>query len=154
MPDVKRVGKGTEIWLADSAGAGAQFVRLCDARTYNEDQTVPEVDATTFCDDVISYVPGLADGNQITMDLNLRPDHPMQNATTGLQKMIDDLEKREMIVRPGGSTIMYRGPVQVTGLSKSIAGPNELMTRQATLRAGKAVEEAYADPLTLTPTAY
>lgn len=155
MADKARIGAGTEFWMADAAGPGANFVRCCDMRTYQEDSTVPEVDATTFCDDATAYVPGLAEGDTITAEINLRPDHPFQSGATGLRKMIRDKEQREVILRPAGSTLMYRRKIQVTSLGTSIPGPNELMSTSVTFRAsGAPIEETYADPLTLTPTDY
>ena len=143
-----KIGKKTQFLREDPVDSGT-FVPVAEVKSINgPTQSRDAVEATHLesDDDHTEYVPGVAEGGEVSLTLNFRPEHTSQGASSGLYKDFQDGTFRNwQIAFPqfaGTPTLRLAG--FLTGWEPSIA-TKDLLTVAVKLKvSGKVTATSFA----------
>jgi len=96
-----KIGKKTEFYREITVGGGT-YAAVAEVKSIGgPSMSRDAVDATNIDspDDHGEYVPGVADGGEISLVLNFRPEHASQGASAGLAKDFQDGTSRSWQIK-------------------------------------------------------
>jgi len=143
-----KIGKKTQFLREDPVDSGT-FVAVAEVKSINgPSQSRDAVEATHLesDDDHTEYVPGVAEGGEVSLVLNFRPEHTSQGSTAGLYKDFQEGTFRNWKIAfpqfPGTPTLGLAG--FLTGWEPSIA-TKDLLTVAVKLKvSGRVSATAFA----------
>lgn len=87
-----KIGKKTQFLREDTVGGGT-YTQVAEVKSIGgpaKSRDAVEATSMDSADDHAEYIPGIAEGGDVSLVLNFRPEHATHGTTSGLAKDYDD----------------------------------------------------------------